>query len=92
MPASTERPPGVRQPELNPPGVLLASNIVTLTPALSSAYAAPKPAHPPPTTTTCLPSASCLASVGQAQLNASTGKVDNALNKALQAHDGIARW
>lgn len=37
MPASTDRPPGVRQPALSPPGVSLASRMVTLTPALRRA-------------------------------------------------------
>ena len=53
IPASTERPLAVRQPALKPPGVWLASRIVTLMPAWSKAYAAPKPAHPPPTTMAC---------------------------------------
>lgn len=37
MPASTDRPPGVRQPALSPPGVSLASKMVTFTPALRRA-------------------------------------------------------
>jgi len=37
MPASTDRPPGVRQPALSPPGVSLACKMVTFTPALRRA-------------------------------------------------------
>ncbi len=41
----------MRQAEDSPPGDAAASRIVTLIPALSIDSAAPKPAHPPPTTT-----------------------------------------
>eukprot|EP00958_Prasinococcus_capsulatus_P015390 scaffold1637_cov410-Prasinococcus_capsulatus_cf.AAC.13 len=52
MPASTPRPPGVRQPELRPPGFSAASRSLTAKPCLRSCQVQLKPAHPPPTTTT----------------------------------------
>jgi hypothetical protein len=54
-PASTGRPPGVRQPPASPPVLGLASSSVTCTSGdADSASATVYPAQPPPTTTTRL--------------------------------------
>lgn len=63
LPASTTLPLLVLNPPERPPGFLEASTNVTAYPCSDKCFAAPKPAQPPPTTTTRLRLSGLLASL-----------------------------